>query len=116
MGPWIFHRPNLSQKEIVMQNTRLNKNYKYYMIDGLTLCLTWVILYSVCSMLFWIAPQFMMMVTSQLFHGMSFSEMVEAGSNFGFKDYVGTVLIGSVYTFVAGFLFSFIHATLQRSK
>lgn len=99
-----------------MQNIRVKKNYQYYMIDGLTLCITWVILYSFCSLLFWIAPQLMLSVTSRLFHGMNFSEMVEASSNFGFKDYVATVLIGSVYTFVAGLLFSFIRTTLQKAK
>lgn len=99
-----------------MQNTRSKKNYQHYILDGLALCITWVILYSFCSLLFWIAPQLMLTVTSQLFHGMSFSEMVETGSNFGFKDYVGTVLIGSVYAFVAGFLFSFIQATLRRTN
>lgn len=112
----IFHRHNLFRKEIVMQNIRVKKNYQYYMIDGLTLCITWVILYSFCSLLFWIAPQLMLSVTSRLFHGMNFSEMVEASSNFGFKDYVATVLIGSVYTFVAGLLFSFIRTTLQKAK
>lgn len=99
-----------------MQGLVSEKKYLNAAIGGLALCITWIILYSVCAIFFWIAPEAMLSVTSRLFHGMSFSDMVEAGSSFGFKDYFLTVLIGSVYAFSAGFLYSVIHVSLAKDR
>ncbi len=77
--------------------------------DGLSFTATWVILYSICSVLYWIAPDAMVTATSKLFHGMSFTQMAQTGTVFRFADFISVLTLGAVYTFVAGIVWSLIH-------
>jgi putative membrane protein len=84
--------------------------------DGLSFSATWAILYSLCTALYWIAPGAMLTATSKLFHGMSFTQMVQAGTPFGFGDFVSVLTLGAVYTFSAGIIWSLIHSYALRQR
>ena len=86
------------------------------MIDGLSFSATWALLYSICSVLYWIAPDAITTATSKLFHGMSFTQMVQAGTPFGFVDFVSVLTLGAVYTFAGGVVWSFTHSYFLRLK
>jgi putative membrane protein len=85
-------------------------------VDGLSFSATWVIGYSLCSILYWIAPSAILTATSKLFHGLSFTQMAEAGSSFGIGDFVSVITLGAVYTFAAGIIWSLIHSFFLRMK
>lgn len=84
--------------------------------DGLSFSATWAIMYSLCAALYAIAPGAMLSATSKLFHGMSFTQMAQAGTAFSFGDFVSVLTIGAVYTFVAGVIWSLIHSYSLRQK
>lgn len=84
------------------------------MIDGLSFSATWAVFYSICALLYAIAPAAVMTATNQLFHGMSFTQMAQAGTPFGFGDFLSALTIGAVYIFVAGVAWSFTHSFLLR--
>lgn len=79
-------------------------------VDGLSFSATWAILYSICSVLYWIAPDAILTATSKLFHGMSFTQMAQAGTPFGFADFVSVLTLGAIYTFAGGIVWSFTHS------
>lgn len=79
-------------------------------VDGLSFSATWAISYSLCALLYWIAPAAMVTATSKLFHGMSFNQMVQSGTSFGFGDFISVLTLGAVYAFAAGIVWSFIHS------
>lgn len=79
-------------------------------VDGLSFSATWAIFYSLCAFIFWAAPAAMVTATSKLFHGMSFNQMAQSGTNFGFGDFISVLTLGAVYTFAVGILWSFIHS------
>ncbi|MBX9767576.1 MAG: hypothetical protein K2X47_09930 [Bdellovibrionales bacterium] len=84
--------------------------------DGLSFSATWAIFYSVCALLYWISPAAMLTATSKLFHGMSFTQMAQTGSSFGFGDFVSVLTLGAVYTFAAGTVWSLIHSFFLRQR
>ena len=84
------------------------------MIDGLSFSATWALFYSSCAALFVIAPAAMIAATSQLFHGMNFTQMAQTGSPFTFGDFLSTLTIGAVYTFAAGVIWSLTHSYFLR--
>ncbi len=79
-------------------------------VDGLSFSATWAVFYSLCALIFWAAPAAMVTATSKLFHGMSFNQMAQSGTNFGFGDFISVLTLGAVYTFAVGILWSFIHS------
>ncbi len=85
-------------------------------IDGLSLSATWIASYSLCAILYVIAPVAVVTATSKLFHGMSFNQMAQAGTAFTFSDFLGVLTIGAVYTFVAGLSWSLIHSFFLHQK
>ena len=84
------------------------------LVVGLTLSISLVILYSLCAVVYWISPNAIVTATSKLFHGLSFTQMSQAGSGFGLGDYFSVVTIGALYALVAGVIGSSIHAFLRR--
>ncbi len=84
--------------------------------DGLSFSATWAIMYSLCAALYAIAPSAMLTATSKLFHGMSFTQMAQAGTAFSFGDFISVLTIGAVYTFAAGVIWSLIHSYSIRQK
>ena len=85
-------------------------------IDGLSFSATWAALYSLCALIYVIAPNAILTATSKLFHGMSFTQMVQTGTGFSFGDFFAVLTIGAVYTFVAGVSWSFIHTLFLRKN
>lgn len=79
-------------------------------IDGLSFSATWAISYSLCALLYLIAPAAIVTATSKLFHGMSFNQMAQTGTSFGFGDFISVLTLGAVYTFAAGIVWSLIHS------
>lgn len=86
------------------------------MVDGLSFSATWALLYSLCSVLYWIAPDVILTATSKLFHGMSFTQMAQTGTSFGFGDFISVLTIGAVYTFAAGIVWSLTHSAFLRQS
>ena len=85
-------------------------------VDGLSFSATWAISYTLCSALYWVAPDVVMTATSKLFHGMSFTQMAQAGTTFGFGDFISVLTLGAVYTFAVGITWSFVHSYFLRQK
>lgn len=79
-------------------------------VDGLSFSATWAVSYSLCALLYLIAPAAIVTATSKLFHGMSFNQMAQAGTSFGFGDFISVLTLGAVYTFAAGIIWSLIHS------
>ena len=102
-------------RDMTAQSTHL-RLAGHPMVDGLSFSATWAISYLLCSVLYWIAPETVMMATSKLFHGMSFTQMAQAGAPFGFGDFISVLTLGAVYTFVAGIAWSFVHSFFLRQK
>ncbi len=84
-------------------------------VDGLSFSATWAVLYSICALLYVVAPEAILTATSKLFHGMSFTQMAQTGTGFSFGDFLAVLTIGAVYTFVAGVSWSFVHSFFLRS-
>jgi putative membrane protein len=80
------------------------------MVDGLSLSVTWVAFYSICSLLYLIAPEVILTATSKLFHGMSFTQMAQTGVSFSFVDFISVLAIGAIYSFVVGAVWSLTHS------
>ena len=83
-------------------------------IDGLSFSATWAVLYSLCALFYVIAPEAILTATSKLFHGMSFTQMAQAGTGFSFGDFFAVLTIGAIYTFAAGVSWSFVHSFFLR--
>jgi putative membrane protein len=103
------------RKDIVIQSSS-HEFGKHPLVDGLSFSISWVILYSLCAVVYWISPDIILTATSKLFHGLSFTQMSQQGSSFGFGDYFSVVTIGAFYTFAAGALWSSVHTFLLRKK
>lgn len=85
-------------------------------IDGLSFSVAWVISYAICALLYVIAPDAVMTATSKLFHGMSFTQMAQAGTPFSVGDFVSVLTIGAVYLFAAGVVWSLTHSFFLRQS
>lgn len=83
-------------------------------INGIAFSATWVILYSICSVLYWASPGPMLTFTTNLFHGLNFTSMAAEGSSFTFGMFASSLFGGAIYTFVAGMLFSLIQGFFLR--
>lgn len=107
-----------SDEEAVKRNVNTQAAYAkvtgHPIVDGLSFSAAWGISYSLCALLYSIAPDLIMTATSKLFHGMSFSQMAEAGTPFGFADFVSVLTLGVVYTFAVGIVWSLIHSYFLR--
>ncbi len=90
-----------------------NNDYKQSAIYGLSFAISWSILYTLCSIAYWASPDFMLAVTRDLFHGMSFGQMVTTGTTFTFGTYASALGLGAVYTFFAGYLVSIVRSFLR---
>lgn len=87
---------------------------RHPIVNGLSLSASWIILYSACSGLYALAPKVVMTATSKLFHGMSFTQMAEAGTSFGFGDFISVLTLGAVYAFSAGCVWSLVYSFFYR--
>ena len=103
------------RQDVTAQTTHL-RVAGHPIVDGLSFSATWAISYSLCSVLYWIAPEAVMTATSKLFHGMSFTQMATSGTLFSFGDFVSVLTIGAFYTFAAGITWSYIHSYFLRQK
>ena len=83
-------------------------------IDGLSFSATWALSYSLCALLYVIAPEGITTATSKLFHGMSFTQMAQTGTGFSFGDFLAVLTIGAIYTFAAGISWSYVHSFFLR--
>ncbi len=102
--------PKLSTK------SPITKGVGHPIVDGLSFSTTWAFFYSICALLYAVAPEAITTATSKLFHGMSFTQMVSSGTAFGFSDFISVLTIGAVYAFAAGVVWSFTHSYfLQQS-
>lgn len=101
------------QRDVTVQTTHA-KVAGHPIVDGLSFSVTWVILYSLCSVLYWIAPEAVLSATSKLYHGMSFTQMVQTGTPFSFSDFLSVVTLGAVYAFTAGVIWSLTHSMFLR--
>lgn len=86
------------------------------MVDGLSFSATWAVFYSLCALLYWIAPGAILTATSKLFHGLNFTQMAQVGDAFTLGDFVSVLTLGAVYTFFAGIFWSLIHSYFLRRK
>lgn len=105
----------LVQQDFAVQSSHL-KTVGHPMIDGLSFSATWVVFYSSCALLFLIAPAAMMTATSQLFHGMSFTQMAETGTPYSFGGFVSALSVGAVYMFATGVVWSVTHSYFLRKR
>lgn len=109
-----------SNEESVQQDVKIQTSHTkaadHPIIDGLSFSATWAILYSVCASLFWLAPEAMLTAMSKLTHGMSFTQMAQAGTSFGFGDFVSVLTLGAIYTFTAGLVWSIVHSYFLRQR
>lgn len=103
------------QLDVVAQTTH-QKVAGHPIVDGLSFSATWAISYGLCSALYFIAPEAMMTATSKLFHGMSFTQMAQAGTPFGFGDFLSVLTVGAIYAFVVGIVWSFVHSYFLRQR
>ena len=85
-------------------------------MNGFSLSATWAISYSLCALLYVIAPVAVVTATSKLFHGMSFTQMAQTGTAFSSGDFFAVLTIGAVYTFVVGTCWSLIHSLFLRGQ
>lgn len=106
---------NLVHRDVTAQSNHSLKA-GHPIVDGLSFSATWAMLYSLCSIFYWIAPEAVTAATSKLFHGMSFTQMVQTGSPFGFVDFISVITLGAIYTFAAGVVWSFTHSFFLRLK
>ncbi len=104
---------DLVRKDEVSQSTHATVP-GHPVIDGLSLSATWAVLYSLCALLYVIAPEAIMTATSKLFHGMSFTQMAQTGTGFSMGDFFVVLTIGAAYTFVAGASWSYVHSFFLR--
>ena len=105
-----------SVQKLVTSEVSHSKSIGHPIVDGLSFSATWALLYTACAALFWIAPAGMMTAMSKLFHGMSFTEMAQTGTAFGFGDFISVLTLGAVYTFAAGGIWSLVHSFFLRQK
>lgn len=109
-----------SDEEYVRQNTLVQAEHTtrvgHPIIDGLSLSTTWVIFYSLCGVVYWAAPDVILTATGKLFHGLSFTQMAQAGNPFDIGDFAAVLTIGAIYTFAAGSVWSLIHSFFLRQK
>lgn len=97
-------------ERITTSHKTLYSGVGHPIVDGISLSATWVIFYSLCAFAYWIAPDAVTAATSKLFHGMSFTQMVQSGTVFGLGDFLVVLTIGAVYLFIAGAIWSLIRS------
>ena len=100
----------------VTAQTDHSKIVGHPIVDGLSLSTTWAIFYSLCALLYVVAPAAVMTATSKLFHGMSFTQMAETGTAFSLGDFISVLTIGAVYAFLAGVVWSLTHSYFLRQS
>ncbi len=105
----------LARRDLITQHSHTGVSI-HPVVDGLSLSATWAAAYSLCALLYVIAPAAIVTATSKLFHGMSFTQIAQAGTGFTFFDFIGVLTIGAVYTFVVGISWSLIHSFFLRQK
>lgn len=103
------------RKTLVIENTT-QEYRKHPIIDGLSFSVSWIILYSLCALAYWISPEIVTVATSKLFHGMSFTQMQQQAAPFNFSDFLSVLTIGAFYVFIAGALTSTVHSYLNRKR
>lgn len=100
----------------VTAQTRHLKVAGHPIIDGLSFSVTWAAFYTICALLYVVSPAAVMTATSKLFHGMSFTQMAQAGTPFTFADFFAVLTIGAAYAFVAGMVWSFVHSYFLKQS
>ena len=103
-------------KNEITAQTAHSKVPGHSIVDGLSFSVTWAISYSLCTLIYWVAPDAITTATSKLFHGMSFTQMAQTRTAFGFGDFITVLTIGAIYTFVAGIVWSLTHSFFLRRK
>jgi hypothetical protein len=83
-------------------------------VDGLSFTVTWLLSYSLCSLIYFFAPAAMTSATGKLFHGMNFTQMSQSSTGFGFNDFIAVLTLGAVYTFTAGLIWSLTQTAFRR--
>lgn len=104
-----------AQREVTAQSSHA-LGVRHPMVDGLSFSVTWAFVYSVCSVLYWIAPEAIVAATSKLFHGMAFAQPAQAGTSFGFADFISVLTLGAVYAFATGGIWSLTHSAFLRQS
>ena len=92
------------------------KTQGHPIVDGLSFSVTWAISYSLCALLYLVIPEAMTAATSKLFHGMSFTQMVQTGTAFALGDFISVLTIGAVYTFITGIVWSLTHSYFLHQR
>lgn len=92
------------------------KTQGHPLVDGLSFSVTWAISYSLCALIYWISPDAITSATSKLFHGMSFTQMAQAGTAFTLGDFISVLTIGAVYTFITGIVWSLTHSFFLQQR
>ncbi len=92
------------------------KTQGHPIVDGLSFSVTWAISYSVCALFYWITPDTITAATSKLFHGMTFTQMTQAGTAFTLGDFISVLTIGAVYTFLIGIVWSLTHSYFLQQR
>ena len=104
------------RKSVVTPSRTVHAAGGHPLVVGLTLSITWVILYSLCALIYWVSPELILTATSKLFHGLSFTQMAQTASTFSLRDYFAVVAIGAAYSLVAGVIGSSVHTLLLRAS
>lgn len=88
------------------------------LVDGLSFSTTWTIVYSLCSLLYWLTPDIIVSAASKLFYGMVYSDtsIVFSDADYKFGDFISVLTIGAVYTFLIGVVWSFTHTLFLKQK
>ena len=111
-----FRRDEEFIRQTVTSQTVHASSAGHPIVDGLSFSATWGVSYSLCTLLYVIAPDAIVAATSKLFHGMSFTQMAQAGLGFSVGDFLAVLTIGAIYTFIAGISWSLIHSYFLRKK
>ena len=74
---------------------------------GLTLGITVGVFYSLCALVWFLAPDAFMAFMNNLFHGLDFSPLVQPRP-FTWSGFLSSLFILSIWTFFAGVFFAWI--------
>jgi hypothetical protein len=72
---------------------------------GLTLGITVAVFYSLCTLVWFLAPDSFMTFMNNLFHGLDFSSLVQPRP-FAWSGFLSSLFILSIWTFFAGVFFA----------
>jgi hypothetical protein len=79
---------------------------------GITLCVTVMLFYSLCTLAEMLWPAQFMAFMNALFHGIEFGKL-SSPARFSWTSFVGALLIMGVWTFAAGTFFGWLHELLS---